>query len=89
MLTVQRYLDDHRNSIEDLDYVDVRGVALVEGEYVRIPLSLRTKRALSFAERLRLADDAITYVRENIGSFRGVLDIPDDGASSIATTGPE
>lgn len=89
MLRIQRFLDDARDEIGLLDYVDARGMVVVVDDVVTVPLTLRSKRSLSFAERVRLADEAIDYLRTHANALPEILEIVDDGAPPIAFAGTD
>jgi hypothetical protein len=84
---IRRMLDERRDEIVELDSVESGGDVIIEQDRAIIVLRLGTRRDLAFVEKLRLAFDAVSYLRANPEEFDTVAEIFDDGAPSIATVG--
>lgn len=87
MTRIQAWLDEDRAAIAGLGAVDVGGVPAIETELVFFPLSLRTAQNVSSLDRMRIAMDSIAHLQAQLERFPELLEVVDEGAPPIATTG--
>jgi hypothetical protein len=84
---IREMLDSERSQIAGLDGVDVGGDITIHGDVASVVLRLRATREGPFVEKLGIAIDSIAYIRSRIQNFPELLDVLEDDAPPIVSTG--
>jgi hypothetical protein len=90
---IQALLDEERERIDAvLDGVTIRQTPSVQinnsdTTLVLMPIELSTKRYLAPVDRFALAIAVVDYLRSRLDAFPELIEVPDEGTPSVATTG--